>query len=345
MNLKQIANAAGVSVSTVSRALSGNPRISAEMRRRIVEIARAQGYVDRRLNAISQAGLQSITLISTHGMLEPGGSNFVSWRILESLRNECARREIAIEPVIFEENRIDPRRAFEAARASSTDGILLHYDEDPELLEKLATLGKPVVLLMGLDPTSRISSVGVGNSYAASLGTRHLSDLGHRDMLLVSWKGRYTIRRRETGFVEAARESGMRDPESAILRLSGYEPEIAEAEFDAYLATLTSGIPATAIFCLSDNIAIGVMRSLAKAGISVPDDMSVVGFDDSIAAQMMSPPLTSIRQPLEQIGPMALYELELANRLGAGYLPRRVELGCSLSVRGSSQPLARARKG
>ena len=83
MSLKNIAQAAHVSVSTVSRALSGSNRISEEKRREILEIARAQGYIDTRVRRASQAGLQSIVLAMPEAMLQPRETNFTSWRILE----------------------------------------------------------------------------------------------------------------------------------------------------------------------------------------------------------------------------------------------------------------------
>lgn len=335
MNLKKIAEVAGVSVSTVSRALNGNPRISMEVRRRVVEIARDHGYVDRRFLAVRQLALQSITLIVPEAMLEPGGRNFVSWRVLEQLRRECDTRGVRIDPVVCAGDRINADIALKGARASDADAIIVHFDENPELLRSLTGFNKPVVLLLGLDPSSQVSSVGVGNAYASSLGFQYLQSLGHRNIQLVSWPGRHTIRRRETGFREAAHDSGIENPQASILRLSSYEPEVAEREYDAYLAR-NGGHPAhSAIFCLSDNIAIGVTRSLAKAGLAVPGDVSVLGFDDSIAGQMNVPPLTSIRQPLEEIGSMALFEIDLALMRGSKYLPRRVEVGCTISERGS----------
>ncbi|WP_108258383.1 LacI family DNA-binding transcriptional regulator [Mangrovicoccus ximenensis] len=338
MSLKNIAQAAGVSVSTVSRALQGSSRISEEKRREILEIARAQGYIDTRVRKATQAGLQSIVLAMPEAMLQASETNFTSWRILEKLRSECAGRGIRVDPVISPGDRLDPERVMAGIAGSDAEAIVVHFDENPALIGRLAEEPRPSVLLFGLDPSSRISSVGIGNTYSTVLGTQHLLDLGHRDILLLSWSGRFTIRRREAGFREALREQGIEPDESRILRLSGFAPDIAEREFGAWIAAQGGTLPVTAVLCLSDNIAIRAMQVLQAAGYRVPEDVSVMGFDDSFAGQMSSPPLTSIRPPLDDIAVTALEELELALRRPGSHLARRIELGCQISLRGSCAP-------
>ena len=340
MSLKHIAEAAGVSVSTVSRALNGSSRISEEKRREILEIARTQGYQDTRVRRATEAGLHSVVLAMSEEMLRASDTNFTSWRVLESLRRECANRGIRVDPVLCAGERLDPEQVMTGIAASDAEAIIVHFDENPVLIGRLATIGRPVVLLNGLDPTSRISSVGIGNTYATMLGTQHLIDLGHREILLLSWTGRFTIRRREAGFREAMRDQGIEDAERLILRLSGFAPDIVEREFGAWLAGQGGRLPVTAIQCLSDNIALSVMKCLQRAGLSVPDDISVVGFDDSFAGQIADPALTSIRPPLEEVAITALDELELHLRRPHAYLPRRIELGCQIALRESCKPRA-----
>jgi len=341
VSLRQIADKAGVSVSTVSRALSGNARISEEKRRQILEIARAEGYVDNRIRKATQAGLHSIALAVPEELLRPSETNYASWRILESLSADCRARGIRIDPVLCPGDRLDPARVMQGLAGSDAEGVLIFFDENPDLLARLAGLDRPVVLLFGLDPSSQVSSVGVGNSFAASLGTRTLLDMGHRDILLVSWPGRTTIRRREAGYREAMREHGLEPGPDAVLRLSGFEPALAEAEFGRWLDVRGGHPGATAIFCLSDNIALGVMAALKARGIAIPGEVSVLGFDDSVAGQMALPALSSVHPPLEHIAGTALDELELHLRRMDRHPPRRIELGCSVSLRDSCAPPAR----
>ncbi|MFV0333943.1 MAG: LacI family DNA-binding transcriptional regulator [Tropicimonas sp.] len=335
MGLKHIAKAAGVSVSTVSRALAGSSRISEEKRREILEIARMQGYLDTRVRRATEAGLHSIVLAMSEEMMQASETNFTSWRILESLREECANRGIRVDPVLCPGERLDPDQVIAGIEASDAEAVIVHFDENPALIRRLAKVGRPVALLIGLDPTSRVSSVGIGNTYATMLGTQHLIDLGHRDILLLSWTGRFTIRRREAGFREAMRDRGIEDAERFILRLSGFAPDIVDREFGAWLAGQGGRLPVTAIQCLSDNMALRAMKCLQDAGFSVPGDVSVVGFDDSFAGQIAHPTLTSIRPPLEEIAITALDELELHLRRPQSYLARRIELGCQITVRDS----------
>ncbi|TQS70909.1 LacI family transcriptional regulator [Rhodobacteraceae bacterium] len=343
MSLKNIAQAAHVSVSTVSRALSGSNRISEEKRREILEIARAQGYIDTRVRRASQAGLQSIVLAMPEAMLHPSETNFTSWRILEKLRSECASRGISVDPVLCPGDRLDPAHVMAGIEASDAEAIVVHFDENPALIGRLAAQNRPAVLLFGLDPSSRISSVGVGNTYATVLATQHLLDLGHKDILLLSWPGRMTIRRREAGFREAMRENGCASAEDQILRLSGFAPAIVDAEFSAWIAAQNGVLPVSAILCLSDNIALRAMHCLQRAGYSVPEDVSVMGFDDSLAGQMASPALCSVRPPLDDIAITAIEELELHLRRSGSYVARRIELGCQITIgRSTAAPRRRA---
>ncbi len=100
----------------------------------------------------------------------------------------------------------------------------------------------------------------------------------------------------------------------------------------------------TAMFCLADNIAIGVIQALKERGYQVPQDVSILGFDDILRGQMMDPPLSTVHAPLAQIGRMALDEMEYCLRTLGEHLPaRRVELGCTIVERGSCAPLATSR--
>ena len=182
----------------------------------------------------------------------------------------------------------------------------------------------------------RVGSIGIGNRYGARLGTQYLLNLGHRRICLVSWPGRYTIRQREDGYREAMGEAARRGARECTILVENFEPEVAERDMHSWLAKNSGLGDITALFCLADNIAIGIVRALTAAGIAVPGDVSVLGFDDILPGQMMQPSLTTVHAPLTHIGGVALDELEYRLRAGGNTGPvRRVELGCSIVERSS----------
>lgn len=333
MSLKAIAERTGVSISTVSRALNGTARISDGVRSRVFAAAREIGYLEGRS---VQGAIRSISVAVPSALLSPSDVNFVSWTIFEGLRTVAAERGIRLNPVVSDGDRLDPGAVLPVLATESSDAVIVFFDENPAVLSAVAATGKPCVLLAGQDPTMQIPSVGIGNRYGARLGTEYLLGLGHRNISLLTWRGRYTIRQREDGYREAMEQAG-EVPRTLVL--TGFAPETAEAEIAALIAGGALD-DATALFCLADNIALAAMRAMGRAGRSVPGDVSVLGFDDVVAGEMTRPALTTIHAPLRDIGPAALEELDIQHRNSAARRPvRRVELGCSLVTRASCRPL------
>lgn len=335
MSLKAIAERSGVSVSTVSRVLSGTARISDEVRTRVIEIAREQGYIDSRARSATRGVIRSLTVAAPSALLAPSDTNYVAWTIFTAMREEAAERGIRLDPVISEGDRLDARAIARPLKEARTDGIVVFFDETPEVIERVLLIDRPMVLLAGQDPTMRIPSVGIGNRYGAHLGTEYLIGLGHRRIALLSWEGRNTIRQREDGYREAMHRAGL---EERIVRISSFRPEIAEREL-AELFGSGAFEGATALFCLADNVALAAMRVVAAGGLRVPQDLSILGFDDAVAGEMASPPLTTVHAPLQEIARAALDELERQFREAARGGPmRRVELGCQVIQRRSCAP-------
>lgn len=155
----------------------------------------------------------------------------------------------------------------------------------------------------------------------------------------MTWKGRTTIRRRYDGYSDALLSAGLAVPEDMIVEVESYEPEWGEAAMRALLQEDPPLRNATAIFCAADNLAFGCLKALNEAGLSVPNDVSVLGFDDILASAFSSPPLSTIQLPADRLGGAALSLLE--QRLVAADPSRpahRLELGCRLVLRGSIAP-------
>lgn len=341
MSLKEIAERTGVSVSTVSRALSGRSRISEEVRRRVVEAAREIGYLDGRLRKALHPGFSSVAIVAPADLLAPSDTNFVSWTIFEGLRDACADRGLKAIPITSLGAQLDADTIAPRLEATEAEAVAVFFDDNADVLATAARLDRPVVLMAGQDPSMRIPSVGIGNRYAARLGANYLLKLGHRRITLVTWGARYTIHQREDGFREVMEERGIPRVDQRILRLSSFEPAVAEREIAAALEDGTLD-GSTALFCLADNIALGALRACHARGISVPRDLSILGFDDTVAGEMTDPPLTTIHAPFREIGHAAIEELELqARSAGTTRIVRRIELGCQVIPRKSCAPLDR----
>ncbi len=334
--LKHIAEEAGVSISTVSHVLNGTASISGSVQKRVLEIARQVGYLEKRRRKATISALRSIVLGVPEELLPHSDLNYVSWTVLNALRQECGRRGVQIVPEVSPGRAIDARKIAGTVKASGTDGLILFYDDDPQLLRAIHALGVPTVLINGQDPSMRIDSVSAEDRYAARLGTQWLIDRGHCDIRHITWPGRQTIRQRADGFRDAMEANGLLQGDESTILIDGFEPDLAEAGLRAWLRQRGGLGTTTAFFCAADNIALGAMRALKQEGHAVPADVSVLGFDDIMPGQLSTPPLSTVHIPLDQVGVSALWLLE--DQLldsNPDRAARRLELGCRIVERDS----------
>ncbi|WP_320197606.1 LacI family DNA-binding transcriptional regulator [Agrobacterium sp. rho-13.3] len=337
--LKDVAQAANVSLSTASHALNGTAKLTVDVRERVLEAARTLGYLENRRQKATISTLRVVLLAMTQDAAPQSDLNMVSWTMLNGFRRECEKRGVRIVPFVSGSNRIDPDEVREAADAGSVDGIVVLNDDRPQLVQALAAQQRPVVLINGEDPAMIVDTVTAENRFGARLGIEQLLNLGHRKILHITWKGRTTIQRRYDGYRDAFLGAGLAAPVDMIFEAEGYEPDRGEAAIHHLLQENPPLRGATAIFCAADNLALGCLKALSDAGISVPQDISVLGFDDIMPAAFSAPPLSTIQLPADRLGGAALSLLE--QRLIANDPSRpahRLELGCRLVLRDSIAP-------
>ncbi len=202
-------------------------------------------------------------------------------------------------------------------------------------MNELARSGLPLVVLDPLHlPDSRVNSVGATNFGGGLAATRHLLSLGHRRIAYLGGPAMAVCNQaRMHGYRAAMEAEGQRVPEAYVRPGEfTYETGLTGAS-----ALLDLEAPPTAVFAGNDEIALGVVETARVRGLRVPEDLSVVGFDDTSLAQMASPPLTTVRQPLREMGAAALRTaLRLAN--GEKLESHHVELATELVVRASTAP-------
>ncbi|OLP46121.1 LacI family DNA-binding transcriptional regulator [Rhizobium oryziradicis] len=339
IGLREVAQEAGVSLSTASHALNGTAPLTNEVRDRVLSCAQRLGYLEKRRNKASIASLRAIVLAVTGDAAPQSDLNMVSWTILNGLRQECERRAIRIVPSISPGNRIDANEIKRLSQTEKVDGIVILNDDRPELIKSLAHLPIPTVIINGEDPAMLLDTVTAGNRFGARQATEHLLSLGHRRILHLTWPGRTTIRRRQDGYMDAFLAANLPAPTDMVVEAASFEPEEGEKAIKALLEKDHTLKGATAIFCAADNLALGCLKALSDAGIRVPDDISVLGCDDIMPAEFSVPPLSTVQLPSARLGAAAIGLME--QRVIANDILRpahRLELGCKLVLRGSVAP-------
>jgi len=324
--MADVARLAGVSHQTVSRVVNGQTNLRPATRDRVLEAIRQLGYrpntaarslVSGRSGTIGVIGSKSGFWgpSTVHRAIQAAGREagyFVSSANLQSL----TRAEFADAMNHLGDQRVE--------------GIVLiaATDDAVEAARTQVDLGVPVVVVEG-DEAKASWTVGVDQVAGAELGTRHLIELGHQDVLHLAGPTSWTeARARLRGYRNAMYAAGLRPSrhlEGDWSARSGYEAG----------QRIAARNDVTAVFCANDQMAIGLLLSLSEAGRSVPGDISVVGFDDIPEAAYLIPPLTTVRQDFTAVGRRAIEILRAA--IAGTPTPDRF-IAPELVVRASSVP-------
>lgn len=320
-----IAREAGVSVPTVSRVLNGRSDVSPGTRERVEDLLRQHGY--RRRSTRNPAA--SLIDLVFNDLDSP-------WAV-EIIRGvEDVARSTGMGTVVsaIHGRTASARQWLQNLRARATDGVILvTSDLTPPLHAELRRLNIPMVVVdpAGV-PAIDVPTIGATNWAGGLSATKHLLSLGHRRIGFIAGPNRVLCSRaRLDGYGAGLAVAGLEvDPE--LIRQGDFYHESGFAGADALLRL---DRPPTAIFASSDQMAFGVYEAVRRRGLRVPDDVSVVGFDDLPESRWSSPPLTTVRQPLAEMGLLAARTvLRLAQ--GEDVETLRVELATELIVRDSS---------
>ena len=320
--MEDLAERCGVSVATVSRVLSDRPGVRADLRASIREAAVALGYA----MPSGVAGLTAVLVASRAALVDAARSQF-TLHVLDGLRDRAAALGMHLETRPMAE----PFAQTFAGKPAA--GYLLLTPDNDDQIRIAAETGLPVVLINADDPMMRLSSVAPCNRTAAARATDHLIQQGHRRILFLTRPGRRTIERRREGWADRMRESGLIP--DLVEEVSDWRPDLAAA---AIRARVARGRDFTAILAAGDSLAIGALIGLAGAGVRVPDEVSVMGFDGLPQCDLQSPPLSAVDIPMRAIGAMAL-DLLRDVIAGRNVPPARVELACRIVDRASTGPV------
>ncbi len=327
--IKDVASQADVSIATVSRVINGTGYVSDTLRTRVVDAMRQLGYQP---NAIAQ-GLRRQATHSV-GVLVP--------RINEPFFSTLV---FAIERTLFahgyrtlfcstEENFDKENDYTNMLLSQRVDAVIyfLAHENRRANVERLLDQGVPVVLLERSLPDLPVSQVLVSNFEGACEGARYLVELGHKHIGVISASLETIPIDRLRGAEHALSESGV----CSDVRIMGGLPDF-ETGHRAALSMLQGPDRPTAIFALTDSIAVGALHAADKLGLRVPEELSIMGFDDIPLVSFMIPPLTTIAQPIYQIGETAAQVL-LAQLQEPDMPPQQVVLETELIIRRSTAP-------
>ena len=333
VRLQDIADQIGVSVGTVSRALAGRPGPGDALRAEIIRVASGMGWPRGGRRPVQV--LRTVTLMAWHQYLLDVGNDFFN-AVLEGIRKEASIHGILLKSCLLDKETARPGGA--AKQLVDTDGILSLGIDGPEWREMLTTLKLPIVLTVGEDPDMILDCVNPASRLGARLATRYLLENGHRRIVHLSPFDRTAAFHRLEGFRGAMRDGGITfDEKVHLMPVVGMEADQVRRELVARGPERL--LRYSAVFCASDTAAMGVIAACRDLDIRVPEDVSVIGFDDMPLAALFHPGLTTIKVGRRQIGRQAVRCLieRAAHPDGAAWA---LTLGVSLVVRGSTAPLS-----
>ncbi|MBB4038511.1 LacI family repressor for deo operon, udp, cdd, tsx, nupC, and nupG [Microvirga flocculans] len=327
--IQDVAKLAEVSTATVSRALATPERVSAEARARVMEAIAKTGYVPNPAARTLRSQKTYMVLV-----VLPDLANTFFSKILRGIEETLF--EAGYGMIIGDLDGSPEKEAHFAAytAAGRVDGaILLHghlFGQSRGGEGAPDRIGIPLVALCEAIPGADIPQIEIDNRAAASRMTRHLASLGHRSIAYVSGPaGNILELERFLGYRDGLEAAGLSfDP--ALVIPGDYTIESGVAAGQNLVARASRP---TAVFCTSDEMAIGLMRTLFSAGLKVPDDISVAGFDDIEFAAVAEPALTTIHQPRRELGQAAA--TALVALLQGRPTPKRIRLDTELVIRDS----------
>ncbi|MEV0384771.1 LacI family DNA-binding transcriptional regulator [Nonomuraea sp. NPDC050643] len=328
LTIAQLAELAGVSTATVSKVVNGRTEVAPETRALIERLIREHGYRPQR--RVNPAALVELVFHALEGDYPI--------EIAKGVEQVARDHQLAVVLSELQHRHIPGKGWIEGVLSRRPTGVIAVFSgltEDQR--DQLATRGVPLVLLDPLDDPGTQASVGASNWNGGLAATRHLLELGHRRIAVITGPDfALSSRARLDGYRTALDMAGVpADP-----ALIGRGDFLTEGGLAQAHRLLRLPDPPTAIFTCNDGQAMGVYRAAHQLGLRVPADLSVVGFDDLPPARWMTPPLTTIRQPLAEMAAAATTMLlQLAQ--GEPLTRPRIELGVELVVRESTAPPAR----
>lgn len=295
ITLKDIAKEAGVSAMTVSKALNNKPGISPERRAYILQIAKQMNYMPNSI-AVSLRSSRSKTI----GVVLSDSSEMVTSKVLRGIQDGASEKDYNVIVSNTDHRPETEKKAVSTLMAKQIDGLILvaplfYSAED---LAHLKSLGIPFILLMRKNDSFNVDSVINDNYLGGYQSIEHLVKAKCRQFQILALANSQSGSDREKGYLQAFKD--FKIPETSVC--TNYIAPSIDAGHDAVTHLLKSGSKFDALVCGCDTIAIGAMEALLDAGIRIPEDVKLIGYDGVHLGKYLRVPLSTIEQPLYQIG-------------------------------------------
>ncbi|MBN2755045.1 MAG: LacI family DNA-binding transcriptional regulator [Candidatus Goldbacteria bacterium] len=309
VTIKDIAKKIDISYSTVSRALNNDEKINIDTRRLVKETAEAMSYFPNlTARGLVKGGAESIAFISTRF-----AAPFIS-SILDTFEQEAFYSKRYVHGIIpystRNEGDVRDNLLKSILKGRKADAVVMLTIKPPrKILDEYNRVGIPVLLIE--NRMKGAYSITLDNNAGAKAAAEHLIKRGSKNICLIvgetvqppSREKHIAAVERKTAFLNVLQKHGVKLKENCINTIHAYTHEEGKESVDRFLK---NGIKPDAVFCAAgDIVAMGVMERLKELKYRIPEDVAVIGYDDILAARHLNPPLTTVRQPLEEIGAMA----------------------------------------
>ncbi len=299
LNIKDVAGICGVSVSTVSRTLNGSAKVSPEKRKLILDVIRKYNYVPNNSARNLKMSQSSAVCVLVKGIYNPFFNE-----MLGVIQDRCSfyGYDVMITQIGNGGSELDT--AFEQAKEKKPLGLLLLGGAVDNSKGFFDSLSVPVVLVatdrtMNLE-TEKYSSIYIDDRAASFSAVEYLIERGHRNIGFVIAERRENsiMSQRLLGYKDALRAHGLPYSEEYVIDAQGFS---YRSGYTSFMELLGRGVDETAVFCISDTLAIGVAKAALDRGLRIPEDISIVGFDGIEQTKYYNPVLTTVLQPYRQM--------------------------------------------
>jgi LacI family transcriptional regulator len=329
ISIKDIARKAGVSHSTVSRALRDNPLISQEVREQIKQIAREMNYVP---NAVAQSLLSSRT--NTIGVVVTSIADPFFAEVVEGIEKVARTAGLSVLLTNSHRNCEQEIAAINSFHQRRVDGILVADSRiNKHHIKQLAQIAVPTVFLNNQteDQPESFHSVAIDDYLGARLAVEHLISLGHTSIGYIGvGDGSKSNQQRLEGYRIALSKAGLLQTNNWVVSSDKDREKINDVTVGQQMLPKLLAAGVTGIFCYNDMVAVGALLACQELNISVPQDLSLVGFDGIALSRYVTPPLTTVCQPMLELGSYAMQMLldllqdkSVENRVLSPFLVKR----------------------
>ncbi len=298
LTLEDIGKLAGVSRATVSRVINNHPNIRREVRERVQQIIDEHGYYPNtaaRNLASNRSHILGLVIPSTaHALF----TDPYFPRLIQGIAAACNADDYTLSLFLFHSAEEERKALQRLLGTGSVDGLIISADtKDPSFLPRLQERGLPFVLVGQFRGVTGVNFVDADNEGGAYVATEHLIRLGHQRIAFIGSEKNEAAAQRYTGYQRALQDHNVAAPEQLRAFLRDFSTDGGYRAMKKLLPHQPD-----AVFAVSDAVGVGALHAMREAGLTVPDDIALVAFDDLPPSLTTNPKLTTVRQPVTQMG-------------------------------------------